>query len=377
MNPKIWPAEGETVTDEVSGVDVRLLTGYLGHSHPLYFTKSSWYDKGRRIAFVSDRHGSSNLFSVSLASGDISQHTDLPRQPQPYADDLARTAALSVDGVAGYAHGGQLHAVDLLSGERRAAASLPAGTRVAQLDFTGDGTRLVACVYEDLAGRLADPFRDRRAFAPYFEAKPHSAILVLNLASGELTTAYEAKRWLGHVDTSPAFFNLVLLWDEGPWDRIEQRLHLLDLSSGQAWPIREKLHPGERMGHATWMQDGLQIVYHGLRPNGNSFFGFVSHRGTDVLEHDTPEFTGHVFAHGRKLALSDGGPHIRLWPREGHGFGAPRILCAHASGGRPLRLNPCARFSPDGKTIVFARDTDGYSQLALAPLPALDELPVA
>ncbi len=63
---RTWPAEWSADDDALSGVRVRRLTDYKGHSHHLYFTNPGWWDGGRRLLFGSDRDNRTNLFSIDL-----------------------------------------------------------------------------------------------------------------------------------------------------------------------------------------------------------------------------------------------------------------------------------------------------------------------
>ena len=76
---QVWPAECSTYEDPTSGVTVRRLTDHKGHSHHLYFTNPGWWDGARRMLFGSDRMNRSNLFSVEIESGEITQLTDLEK----------------------------------------------------------------------------------------------------------------------------------------------------------------------------------------------------------------------------------------------------------------------------------------------------------
>src|SRR6185436_2264280 len=73
-----FPAEWREFSDPQTGVKVRQLTNYKGHSHHLYFTNSGWYsDAGRqKLLFGSDRCNETNLFGIDLESGEITQLTD-------------------------------------------------------------------------------------------------------------------------------------------------------------------------------------------------------------------------------------------------------------------------------------------------------------
>ena len=46
---RIWSGETSEYTDPFSGVAVRRLTAYRGHSHHFYFTNPGWYDGGARL----------------------------------------------------------------------------------------------------------------------------------------------------------------------------------------------------------------------------------------------------------------------------------------------------------------------------------------
>lgn len=79
-----WSTELEEYTDPNTGVSVQQLTNYPGaQDRHLYFTADCWYDDGRRVLLRSRREGRSNLFSIDVETGVITQLTDLP---QPVGD---------------------------------------------------------------------------------------------------------------------------------------------------------------------------------------------------------------------------------------------------------------------------------------------------
>jgi oligogalacturonide lyase len=78
-----YPAEWKTLTDPRTGVEVLQLTDYRGHSHHPYFTNPGWHDGGRRLLFGSDRNNRTNLYSVHLETGEITQLTDADQPPPP------------------------------------------------------------------------------------------------------------------------------------------------------------------------------------------------------------------------------------------------------------------------------------------------------
>src|SRR4029078_12193729 len=78
-----FPPEWRTFTDDQTGVAVRQLTSYKGHSHHLYFTNPGWYDGGRKLLFGSTPATRPNLFSIERASGEITQLPALDQPPPP------------------------------------------------------------------------------------------------------------------------------------------------------------------------------------------------------------------------------------------------------------------------------------------------------
>lgn len=67
---QMWLCEWDDFEDPLTGIQVRQLTNYKGHSHHLYFTNPGWYDNGEKLLFSSDRENRTNLFSIDLKSGD-------------------------------------------------------------------------------------------------------------------------------------------------------------------------------------------------------------------------------------------------------------------------------------------------------------------
>ena len=67
------PAEGREYTDPLSGATVRQLTDRRAHSFHLYFTNLDLWDAGRRMVIGSHRNNAVNLYSVDLATGELTQ----------------------------------------------------------------------------------------------------------------------------------------------------------------------------------------------------------------------------------------------------------------------------------------------------------------
>src|SRR5215210_5434647 len=114
-----FPAEWRTFTDDQTGVALRQLTNYKGHSHHLYFTNPGWYNGGRKLLFGSDRQNCTSLYGVDLASGEVTQLTDRYLPPPP-AETSFLFASLNPRRAEVYFwHGRDLIALDLDSLEER------------------------------------------------------------------------------------------------------------------------------------------------------------------------------------------------------------------------------------------------------------------
>lgn len=67
-------------------------------------------------------------------------------------------------------------------------------------------------------------------------------------------------------------------------------------------------------------------------------------------------------------------PYILLWRRAGDAYAPPRILCQHRGSMHVQRLHGHPLLSPDGRSVLFTADPQGYGQLFLAELPEVGDL---
>ncbi len=74
---------------------------------------------------------------------------------------------------------------------------------------------------------------------------------------------HQEKRWLGHVNASPTQPHLLSFCQEGPWEKVEHRIWVMNTKSHERWKIREG-HPRQFAGHEYWHEDGIHIGYHGF-----------------------------------------------------------------------------------------------------------------
>jgi len=371
----VYPAEWSESRDPDSGVVVRQLTAYKGHSHHFYFTNSGWYDRGRRLLFGSDRANRTNLFSLDLTSGEITQVSDLEPVPPPYETELLDACVNPVRPEVYFWYARHIVAIDLKDLGLRYLWAVPPGYLTSGLNCTADGQYLCGIIVEDLTNRFRiDLLRGYVGFEETWAAKPHCQIIVVPSAGGKERVAWQERTWLGHINASPTRPNLVTFCHEGPWDKVDNRIWGLDLSGGQPWMIRPR-RQGEAVGHEYWHADGEHIGYHGHAADGHSFLGRIRFDNQEAMEFEFASDTGHIHSNDLSLIVGDGGRSIRLWRWNGKGYDGPRLLCRHNSSKHIQQAHPHPRFSPDGKQVLFTSDVSGYCNLYLVDLPAFESLP--
>lgn len=371
-----FPAEWRTYTDPVSGMPVQQLTDYKGHSHHFYFTNPGWYDQDRRLLFASDRNNRTNLYSVELASGILTQLTDLEPAPLPREVEFLRACVSTQNNEAYFWHEYKLMALDLTTLEERVLYTMPYNFDVSMINVTADGKYVCASISEDMSGRFpVDLLRGYVGFRETWEARPLSRILRVAVNGRGADVVWEEEYWVGHVNTSPTQPHLLTFCHEGPWHLVDNRIWGLDMDTGRAWQIRPREEPEERVGHEYWHADGIHISYHGQKTNGDKFFGKVRYDNTERQEYAFPHTTGHIHSNDFNLIVGDGGKVVRLWQWNGNGFDGPKALCQHRSSMHIQQTHVHPRFSPDGSYVVFTSDVSGYGNVYRVELADFHTLP--
>jgi len=376
-----YPAEDETYTDPATGATVRRLTSYPGADDThLYFTEDGWYDDGDRLLFTSDRASGHQLFSVHLASGLITQLTDFEAfRGGTTLDHDANDAYLRVGDDVVRFDLDRLEATDVVF-------TAPDGYRVGDLDVNADGSALYLAV-----GETVDLPGDERRYVEQMEARPHTEIRRVPLDGGESEVLVETDRWASsHVNASPTRPELLVYCEEGPWDRVDHRIHTVNAETGETWRVRE-VADDEGVGHEYWMQDGERVGYHGSRdPQGRDriddpepYMGSARYDDTDHREMALPDDVyalTHTHANSPDRHVCDGSftgvPFSLLyeWDEASESYAGPRKLATvDWRSGSP---HPHSRFSPDGSQVVFDSDRyDGSSNVYLVDVPAFEALP--
>ena len=149
---KTFASEKRTFKDRITGANITQLTGYLGHSFHTYFTNNGWYDGNRRLLFTSDRDNATNLFSIQVESGEISQLTDFEPGSRPtvrFTNDVNPKRPEVY-----YAIGREMRAVNLKTLEDRLLFKVPDGFNAKGGNVGADGQYIYGALMEDLSDRI-------------------------------------------------------------------------------------------------------------------------------------------------------------------------------------------------------------------------------
>ncbi|WP_158584639.1 oligogalacturonate lyase family protein [Lachnotalea sp. AF33-28] len=371
MKPyKTYPSEKRSYKDRISGATVTQLTGYLGHSYHTYFTNSGWYDGNQRLLFTSDRENVTNLFSIHIGSGEISQLTCFEpgsRQKVHFTNDVNPKRPEVY-----YSAGREVRALNLETLETRPLYTPPEGFNASCGLVGADGQYIYGVLMEDLSGRIyADLTASYIGMREIFEAKPDCRVFRVNVDTGEAETLWQENCWIGHVNPSPTQPNLLTFCHEGNWEMVDHRIWLLDTEKGTPVKIRERAEKGEKIGHEYWYADGLRVGYQVHKPNDGSYFGVVNYDGTGMQEAKCVPLPSpdHVHSNDFHLIVSDSGKSIKLYRYNGSSFDNARVLAMHDGSFFFGSHHPHPRFTADGKQVLYNSNVSGYCNLYMVEVP--------
>ncbi|MBN1934906.1 MAG: PD40 domain-containing protein [Anaerolineae bacterium] len=369
--------------DSYSHREIVQLTNYLGHSNHFYFTDPCWFNRNRSMVFASDRENQSNLFRYDLDTGLITQMTDLKGRGRPGGCVSAANNALY------FWWQDVLYelALDTLV-ERAIWQAVPPMLPRGRANPTADGQYICTMLMEDQpedAPRIAFSYS---RFREFFQLKPRTQIIRIEIATGQVEVIHEDNRYMGHVNTSPRLPDVLTFCHEGPWNWIDQRIWGLNILTGETWKVRPQ-HGDYSVGHEYWFADGVTIGYHGRsRENPDRhIFGHIRWDNSDHVEDNFPFHSTHfhsldetlIVGDGTPAAIFSGGgqarPYIQLFKWDGQRYAGPKILAFHRSTFNDQHAHCHPRFTPDGRYVLYTSDLTAYSNMYLVEVGDFDDLP--
>lgn len=324
------------------------------------------------------------MFSIDLASGEITQLTDL----DPAEGELETKVAVSAaNKEVIFYQGGRLKVLDLDSLEERTIYRRPEGYVRGSTSVTADGKYVLTYHVEDLSTKIDDPgFRDYVAGRKggssagfqelVWESRPHSIIVRVAVDGGGSEVVHEEDYYLGHVNPSPKLPNVLTFCHEGPWRLVDNRIWGLDLRSNEVWKIRPTKE-GESVGHEYWMADGEHLGYHGRTAEG-PIYGSIRYDNTDPIEAPFEYDSMHLHSLSLDLIVGDGrpnNPYLLLWRFLEGQFQGPKALVWHRGSMHVGHIHVHPTMSPYARQVLYTADPQGYAQVYLADISAWEALP--
>jgi oligogalacturonide lyase len=220
-------------------------------------------------------------------------------------------------------------------------------------------------------------------------ANPTSeAFVFTDLKSGKSTTNGYQYAWLNHLQFSPTDPHLLLYCHEGPWHDVD-RIWTIRTDGSEQRLRHQRTMDMEIAGHEFWSADGRTIWFDLQTPRSKVFWlaGVSLDTGKEIRYHLERDWWSAHFniSADDKLFCGDGsGPGqvayakdaewINLFEPQPDGT-LKRERLANLSRNRYDRLEPNARFTPDGKWVVFRSNMFGSTyvfavEVAKAATPA-------
>ena len=374
---QVFPSERRTYHDPVSGASIEQLTNWRCHNYHMYFTNDGFWDGGRRVLIGCHRNNASNLFSIELATGLITQLTDYgpdarvsfqnaflnPRRDEVYYNCM-----------------GELIALDLRTLKTRVLFRKPDGYNLGNHSVTADGKTVCVSVGQDLSDRIRmDLGNGYIGFHEYHAAKPHCMITGVPVDGGRERVIFEDRCWLGHINTSPVLTDKLTFCHEGPWHKVDQRMWLLNIATGMATKLRPQV-PGEAVGHEYWFADGVRVGYHGKK-DGVARFGWIAADSSRNEEYDFPFVSWHFHSMDENIVVGDGKgdrKFLMLWRLKDRKYEEPRILAENRCSfhTQVVHTHPRVFRNGEGKLkVLYTSDPAGYGNVYIAEVGEVDELP--
>ncbi len=222
-----------------------------------------------------------------------------------------------------------------------------------KLNVSADGRYVVAVLLDVPKGY--DPLNLHPCYTP-----PLTRLARIDVADGDEEVLPEDRRFIGHLNTSPARAELLTCTHEGHISVDDQRIHGLNMLAGENRVIRPQ-RGDVRVVAEHWFADGETLGFRcHNRADADTRFGSIRFDNTGHVETVLP-YSRHFHSLDGSLVVGDGAPvfqsgHpgtrlvtwpcILLHPWEGEGWGSRRswrITAAALMGSAPIRTRTSRR----------------------------------
>ncbi|OXM83398.1 oligogalacturonate lyase family protein [Paenibacillus rigui] len=371
-------AKGEKVgnrfhrySDAYTGQEVIRLTepGHVNH-HPYFYYKMVTNDN-RYLIYASDRDGQRNLYQMNLNNGSALQLTE-----GAGIHDFS-CSLTSDDRYVIFCREQQVVRLDLESLREECLYETPSGWKSnANPALSSDDRYLVLT---EMNERDVIPSQgDWSTFEPQWATKPHCRIVYVDIRQKTSHIVHEELNcWLGHPQLRPNDSSTILFCHEGPWNRIDARLWLIQSDGSNLRCARPQTRQ-ELITHEYWLADGSRFafVYRDHEQGKRESIRFIDPASLEEEVWMECSKYCHFISNARHtLIVGDGQskdePFIYLVDVEKR---KEERLCSHGTSwksyGNTQDAHPHPAFSPDGTFIVFTSDWEGSPCIYRVNLPS-------
>ncbi|HHB1427191.1 TPA: oligogalacturonate lyase family protein [Serratia odorifera] len=369
-------------TDPGTGARVTRLTPPEVLCHRNYFYQKCFTQDGRQLLFAAEFDGHRNYYLLDRQQRQAVQLTE-------GAGDNTFGGFLSPDDRFLYyvKNERELRRVTLSTQEESTVYRVPE-------EWVGYGTWVANSECTSLVGIEIDrrdwmPLTDWQVFHTFFTKKPRCRLLRVDLHSGKATVIHQAATWLGHPIYRPNDDSCVAFCHEGPHDRVDARMWLINEDGSQLRKVKTHAE-GESCTHEFWVPDGSALMYVSYMKGRQQrhICRFEPQSGSDEVLMEMPACSHLMSNHDGSLLVGDGsGTPVDVQDAQGYSiqndpwlyvFDAKRRrqarLAAHNSSWRVLDgdrqvTHPHPSFTPDDRQVLFTSDVEGKPALYLAELP--------
>jgi oligogalacturonide lyase len=332
------------------------MTGGTGNNRHIYFNRANFTHDGRTLIFLSDRTGSWQVYAYDLQNQRLRRLTDAALNPGRPSVDPCRPLLY-------YTQGDEVHRlhIDMLQEAVIYTHPTPAGGTFLLMDISGDGQYLGFMEigpYERAQDSTAD-------FVRRYEARPLSSFWIATADGVKVWKVHEDKRHLQHLLFNPVDPTTLMFCYEGPWDRVEQRMWLIQWDGSQIRPLRYQEHPDLAIGHEYWVADGRHVDYvrrHKDEPTAVCRIDTLSGVETVLTLHGYSHF---ISDRSGSRIVGDDAEYVTLLDVQS-GTVTPLVRHNQELTIANTLYHPHPAFSPDGSQVVFCRrDETGRNDVCL------------
>jgi len=357
-------------TDAKTGRRVVRLTRREGHNRTFYFHQNNFTESGDKMIFIGSAPDGNRAFAVDVNT--LATETLTDRSVGFEVVDAKRRKLYYLSGDAAFST-----CID--TKETREIAKLPPHYKFGRgLSVSADGKTLLGCYAlgeEKISAGSKDEF-----IAKVFAANLPNALYTIDIETGKMTEILRENTWFGHTQFSPTDPQLIEFCHEGPEDKLD-RMWLIRADGSGLRNLRPRSVPGEWVSHEFWAPDGKSVWFDLLirgrdaRPSQKvasllaleeMYVAKVDIATGTTTRYGIPNWSHcwHYNVSADGLRICGDGDHfwgnssrwIFLYDPDGAKMKITK-LCSLAENS--YREAPNARFTPDGKRVVFQADMGG------------------